>query len=217
MIKKLTWNEIMQIYHNNMQADFPAEEIKPIELITKLYNNGNCHAYGLYDYDDSSTNGTDDMGVLRTYNNDVCKNDARLVAYGIFEKPDCGDVWLLDYLAVDNSTRGNGYGSRFLKEIADVLKSTGGISSVVAEIERIDRAADDFELDIRTRRKRFYMRNGLSETGVYTKADGGIDYEIICLPVKRGVSGAEASSAMKNIYETLFEPGMYEISEILRS
>ncbi len=203
MIKKLTWNEIMQIYHKNMQVDFPAEEIKPLELLTKLYNNGNCNAYGMYDYDSCTDNNIND-----NFNEE---NASRLVAYGIFEKPDCGDVWLLDYLAVDNSARGNGYGSRFLKEIAGVLENTGEISSVVAEIERIDRAADDSELDIRTRRKRFYMRNGLSETGVYTKADGGIDYEIICLPVKHKVYGSEASLAMKNIYETLFEPGMYEI------
>lgn len=184
MIRRLGWSEIEKIYSLNMQEDFPAGELKSLKLLKSLYDKGSNAAYGLYD------------------------DEQKLKAYAIFEKPDKGNVWLLDYLAVNSSARGGGFGSRFLKEIGGLLE---GVDSVMAEIERIEMAQDDVQREIRERRKRFYLKNGLIETGVYTNADADMDYEILCLPVKKQVSGKEAAEAMKNIYDTFFEPGTYEI------
>lgn len=184
MIRKLDWSEIESIYSFNMHEDFPEAELKPLELLKSLYNKGNNTAYGLYD------------------------DEHELKVYAIFEKPNKGNVWLLDYLAVNSSARGGGFGSMFLKEIVGLLE---GADSVMAEIERIDMAKDDVQREVRERRKRFYLKNGLIETGVYTKADEDMDYEILCLPIKKQISGKEAAEAMKDIYDTFFKPGTYEI------
>ena len=81
----------------------------------------------------------------------------------------------------------------------------------MAEIERIDCAPDADAFEIRTRRKRFYLRNGLRETGVFTQADGGIDYEILSLACRSHAVGGDAADAMENIYRTFFRPGEYKI------
>ena len=81
------------------------------------------------------------------------------------------------------------------------------------EIERIDQAQNAEELQTRTRRKQFYLKNGFCETGIFTKADGGIDYEIICFSIRKELRDEEAACAMRNIYETFFAEGEYAVYE----
>ena len=69
------------------------------------------------------------------------------------------------------------------------------------------------ELQTRTRRKQFYLKNGFCETGIFTKADGGIDYEIICFSIRKELRDGEAACAMRNIYETFFAEGEYAVYE----
>ena len=171
------------LWHGQMPQDFPREEIKPLPLLLSLYDRGQTRAFALTD-------------------------GGRTLAYAILEIPDTGDVWLLDYLAVARDMRGKGLGTRMLSLLPDSLP---GVRAVLAEIERIDCAPDDAAWETRTKRKRFYLGNGLSETGVFTRADGGIDYEILCLACSAGVSGADAARAMERIYATLFAPGTYEV------
>lgn len=67
---------------------------------------------------------------------------------------------LLDYYAMDKKLRGQGYGSAILKAVIDHYAP----KTVFGEIETIFEACDD--LDMRIRRKKFYLRNGLKEMGV---------------------------------------------------
>lgn len=83
----------------------------------------------------------------------------------------------------------------------------------MGEIERIDQAQNAEELQTRTRRKQFYLKNGFCETGIFTKADGGIDYEIICFSIRKELRDGEAACAMRNIYETFFAEGEYAVYE----
>lgn len=185
MIKQLEWQQIEELFHTNMQEDFPAEEIKPLSLLSHLYEQQICRAYGFYD----------ESGTKR-------------LAYAIFDKPNVGNGWLLDYLAVDKNARGGGIGSRVLKEIRETLKEA---EAILLEIERLDEAENDAQKTERVRRKHFYLKNGLVETGVYTVADGNIGYEILCLPIQKEVVGARAAKAMQNIYEMFFKKGEYQI------
>lgn len=67
---------------------------------------------------------------------------------------------LLDYFAMDKNLRGSGYGSAVLKAlIAQYAPKT-----LFGEIETVFDPAED--LDMRIRRKQFYLRNGLKEMGV---------------------------------------------------
>lgn len=70
------------------------------------------------------------------------------------------DLVLLDYFAMDRSLRGKNYGSRAL----ELLKERYKDRRLLLEIELPDdRAANREE---RIRRKRFYLRNGMKETGI---------------------------------------------------
>ncbi|MCX4319945.1 hypothetical protein AALB52_17165 [Lachnospiraceae bacterium 38-14] len=187
-IYPLTWEEIEKLYHTNMQQDFPAPEIKPFGMIEDLHQRGLNKVYGLFG-----------------------KGERELSAYAVFEAANEGNVWLLDYFAVERKKRSLGLGSVFLTQLRDVLKETTDTEAVFLEIERIDKAPDEKQRLIRERRKNFYLKNGLIETNVFTVADGGLDYEILCLPVQKQIMGQAAGEKMKQIYKTFFEENSYEV------
>lgn len=82
------------------------------------------------------------------------------------------DLALLDYFAIDPNLRGGGYGSRALKLILERFKG----NRMIFEIERPDDAADNAEQ--RLRRRNFYMRNGLLETGIFASFFGA-EFELL--------------------------------------
>lgn len=179
---ELNLNRFEALYNGEMQDDFPAAELKPWSLLKKQYDRGLCKAFELCDF-----------GVRK--------------AYVVFEIPQSGNVWLVDYFAVLKAERGSGFGGMALKTI----KNNVPADAVMFEIERPDEAADEADLSVRTRRKRFYLKNGVVETGVTSVADGGIGYEILCMPIKKYAVGEAAEQAMLAIYRTLFKEGEYSV------
>ena len=67
---------------------------------------------------------------------------------------------LLDYFAISPEKRGGGYGSRALRLVLDRFKD----KPLIFEIEKQDPSAEN-AVD-RKRRKDFYLRNGVKETGL---------------------------------------------------
>lgn len=93
----------------------------------------------------------------------------------------CGMVYLAHnrkmvfvmFLAVDESLRSKGYGSAILKEIKNRYPN----KKIIISIEPCDEGASDLEL--RRRRKAFYLRNGYQETGYLLKLNGVVQEIII--------------------------------------
>lgn len=93
----------------------------------------------------------------------------------------CGFIYLainsklvfVMFLAVDKSLRSKGYGSVILQEIRKKYPD----KKIIISIEPCDEAALDIEL--RKRRKDFYMRNGYKETGYMMKLNGVVQEIII--------------------------------------
>lgn len=93
----------------------------------------------------------------------------------------CGFVYLAQnsklvfvmFFAVDQSLRSKGYGSAILHEIQKMYPN----KKIIISIEPCDEKASDIEL--RKRRKAFYMRNGYKETGYMMKLNGVIQEIII--------------------------------------
>lgn len=83
-----------------------------------------------------------------------------------------GGTALLDYFAIASERRGGGVGSRSLKLLLEHFRG----QKYIFEIEKQDAAADNAEE--RKRRKAFYLRNGLKETGVFVNVYG-TDFELI--------------------------------------
>ena len=77
------------------------------------------------------------------------------------------------FLAVNKSLRSKGYGSCILQQIKNKYPN----KKIIVSIEPCDDNASDIEL--RKRRKIFYMRNGYKETGYRMKLNGVIQEIII--------------------------------------
>lgn len=76
------------------------------------------------------------------------------------------------FFAVDQELRSNGYGSKILKKISEMYPN----KKIIISIERCDVDSDD--LEIRKRRRNFYLRNGYQPTGYMVRL-AGIEQEII--------------------------------------
>ena len=96
MIRELEAREIEKIYREEMTGDFPAEELKPIDLILRLKAEGRYCAFGNFEGE-------------------------KLTAYAflIHEKDD--PVYLLDFFAVCRGGRDQGIGSTFIRELLHKL------------------------------------------------------------------------------------------------
>lgn len=85
-----------------------------------------------------------------------------------------GSVAFLLYFAVDESKRDNGYGSAILETIRKRYEG----QDVVLLIESLHEQCDN--MDIRIRRKGFYLRNGFKDTGLLQSSCGGeANYDIL--------------------------------------
>ena len=85
-----------------------------------------------------------------------------------------GSVAFLLYLAVDERMRDRGYGSAILREIRRRYEG----KDVVLLIESLHEECDN--MDIRIRRKGFYLRNGFQDTGLVQSSCGGeANYDIL--------------------------------------
>ncbi len=77
------------------------------------------------------------------------------------------------FLAVDRAIRSKGYGSAILQDIQNEYPE----KKIIISIEPCDQDVPDIEL--RTRRKNFYIRNGYQETGYMMKLNGTVQEIII--------------------------------------
>lgn len=82
----------------------------------------------------------------------------------------CGYVY---YLAMDSRKRSKGYGSATLRKLMEKYSDL----QLILDFEDPHEEADNGEQ--RMRRKEFYLRNGLHETGRYTLLNGG-RFEVVC-------------------------------------
>lgn len=93
----------------------------------------------------------------------------------------CGFIYLATnqklvfvmFFAVDEIFRSKGYGSAILQEIQQRYPN----KKIIISIEPCD--ADALDLDIRKKRKSFYLRNGYKETGYMVKLNGVVQEILI--------------------------------------
>ena len=96
------------------------------------------------------------------------------------------------FLAVDKSLRGRGYGSEILRYIGEKY----GRKCVVS-IEPCEEGAKD--LEIRNKRKSFYLKNGYEETG-YRMVLSGVEQEIL-------ISGGEFNKGQFRLFFVAYSNG----------
>ncbi len=138
-IRKLTKDEMYNIYHTHLIKDFPAGEVKPWKSIVAGMERKQYFAYGMYEQDE-----------LQVY------------GFAIYSK--AYQTVLLDYLAVVEGKRSKGYGSAFLTQFQELLAKEQ--IQLILEVENPDYAPDEKHKEYMNTRIRFYERNRMHVSNV---------------------------------------------------
>ena len=182
-IRKLSLQEMREIYDGQMQEDFPPEEIKPFSSIRSMHERGEYLG----------------LGMLSA--------DGRVLAYAFLAASGAaGKAVLLDYLAVDKASRGEGIGTRMLYEIREICADT----PVLIETEDPEYAFDEADRQKREKRIAFYFRNNALDTGVRVRVFG-VEFVILQL-MDPGKEPKEAYARKKlwELYHTILSPEQLE-------
>ncbi len=113
------------------------------------------------------------------------------------------DLALILFFAVSKDKRGLGFGSRALRAIAERYKG----KRIFLEIEDPEKPAEN-RLQ-RARRKRFYLRGGLRETGIRLKAYG-TDMELLSF------SGMPTYEEYDALLRYAYDPLVYRMANPVR-
>ncbi|MGI5970254.1 MAG: hypothetical protein ACOX7P_00830 [Oscillospiraceae bacterium] len=171
-LRKLNPEEYKDIYEKHLKRDFPKNELRPFHSMQRLFSQERYLAFGLYD-------------------------SSGLCVYGSFITGIGGRPSYMDYFGVEPKKRQRGLGSLFLKLLPEVLDD----DAVILEAETVEGAADEAERLLRRRRLDFYKRAGAR----ITPASGrvfGVDYSLLCLPLRRDLTDAEAFDGILHIYKS---------------
>lgn len=109
----------------------------------------------------------------------IYDNDFPIGFYFLVKNKNSGYIF---YYAIDQRYRSKGYGSAALEEIIAQYKEI----QLTLDFEEIDESSSNNEQ--RIRRKKFYLQNGLKETGHFTLLNGE-RFEIVCTEDELDVNG----------------------------
>lgn len=182
VIRKLTREEIIHVYKDNMSLDFPQAEIKPLEIILNMEEKKKYIAFGLFEQKD-----------LKGYAFLVRAKDERWM--------------LLDYFAICKQYRSMGYGCLFLNMLFEEIGKTQ-IKAVIIEIEKIEYGIDEEEISLRTRRKEFYLKNKVISTDCFATIFD-TEFEILYYSINEMYDPKKIIEEYTNIYRMMLPPKLY--------
>lgn len=171
MIRKASLEESKLIYTENMEKDFPDDEIPDYNRFVKLTED-NVHDVYLY-----SSNNQDAAYFITVENNNNI---------------------LITHLAVMKEFRSKGLGKILLEEIKKFFKDK---NILIVEVEAESRANNEEELDIINRRKRYYLNLGFVQCKNMSYILYNVDYDILTYtPNNREYEPQEIKKIMEEIY-----------------
>lgn len=169
------------IYERYMVTHFPPNEMKSFRLMEQAMEQGVYFPYGYYEND-------------------------RLIGYAFVMKN--GNTLLLDYFAVLEQYRREGYGSIILKQLEGSL---GEEETLLIELEQPDHEEPEIR-QLQFRRIAFYVRNGAKGAGA-TEMLTGCTYRLFTLG--KPLYGEKAVEAMRRLYGALLSKEMLETLDFL--
>lgn len=178
-LQHLNPTQVREVYDKRMKADFPASELKPLEMIEQSVQKGIYECLGMFETDE-------------------------IIGYAFLIR--MGTICLIDYLAVVPEQRDKGMGGELLRLLGKHLKED---EAVIGEVEIPSEAEDEAERTTRTRRLRFYLRNGLIDTGVST-VTFGVPFEILRFDNGKELSKRRVSELYEKIYRFILPPDWYD-------
>ena len=180
VIRELDDGQIREIYRQRILKDFKRNEIKPLPAILKAKKEGHYLCLGLTEGEETT-------------------------AYAFFVT--LSDCALLDYYAVREDLRGRGTGSRFLQALITGPLQT--VPCVLLETEDPDAAHSDKERTTHQRRLRFYLKNGLMDTGV-ASCVWHVNYRLLAFPTGETPSPDEVRRHYASFYHAMMPDALFE-------
>ena len=171
------------VYLGRGHRDFPANELKPFSLIESLINIGCYECCGFYD-----------------------KTDNSLCAYAFMMADKETNMLLLDYFAVCEEVRDQGFGSVAL----ELLKADyTGWDGMLFEVEDDDSAETEAERQLRRRRISFYERNGVVMTGQRSRAFG-VDFRLMVLNLGKQSNENSIGYLISSMYRKMLPENVFK-------
>ena len=183
LIKKLNLEQVTKIYKEELVRHFPADEVKPLKSIERMWKMGAYQAFGLYEMVSDE-----------------------LMGYAFFSKKPGNDMILMDYLAVLEEHRNKGLGAVFLQEMKAIMKEYKGI---LIETEDVDFAQNVEEVQVCQKRDAFYKRNGVIKIDVKS-AIYGVHYANWIYPIDTEWNVDECREELRAIYQVMIPGEKYE-------
>lgn len=185
-VQKLRTHAVRDVYRKYLRNDFPRDERRPLRHMMRMRRGGRYECYGVF-----------------------CKS--RLVCYAFFilAAGEQGRRCMLDYFAVLPEMRGSGIGAWFLSQMERLLPQT---DLILAEVEDPDREADPDKKAVQERRLKFYMQNGMVDTGIRAETFG-VPYRILRAPLpqkKPEAAREEICRTYEGFYRLPLKKGMFE-------
>ncbi len=110
---------------------------------------------------------------------------------GLIYTTEYKDIVLVHFLAISQSYRSGGYGSK----VMDLMKVTHSGKRIVLNIEKLDKQETNYQQ--RVKRKAFYEKNGFSSSGYIVK-ESGEKLEMLIF------SGSISKEEIEEMYKNLF-------------
>ncbi len=166
--------ELVQIYHERMVEDFPADEIKKLDMMQDLIRKRLYEPYGVYE-------------------------KGELVAYALFSKDGFGrEIYLLDFFSVKKELRGKGYGSKLITYFLDHYKEA---NALLVEVENPFLESSSSEQKIKLDRMNFYLHRGWIDTKQDVR-NFDVDYRILRAPIGKRSGPEEVREDYASIYKS---------------
>lgn len=178
--KRLLSEEIKKFYETYVKNTFPADEVKPFELIKRMLDREEYACFGFYE-------------------------EEELIGYAFLCEDKEHTVSILDYYEIMENRRGQGYGQKIIELLGEIYKA---YDYVVLESEDPEYAADEDDLKIRTRRIAFYRKCGLKDAGFRSQVNG-VEYVILVATDKEMPQPAAVREKMIEFYRTIFPEPHY--------
>ena len=171
----LSEKELETLYRQRLREDFPPDELRPFSSMQYLLKQ---NAYRCYVYRED--------GEIRAYAMLILSHGAAL----------------LDYFAVAPEHRGQGVGSRFLRELTNISREFQ-VPYVLIEAESTESSETPEQLTERLRRLRFYKNCGCLPTPVFSLLFG-VEYQILLLPLEDALPDSETTrKTLEDLYRVI--------------
>ncbi|MDO5444895.1 MAG: GNAT family N-acetyltransferase [Eubacteriales bacterium] len=172
-IRKLSADEMKDIYNTHLVKDFPPAEVTPLFRMKSLMERGLYRCFGFYE-------------------------ENKLQAYAFLLKDRKSNALLLDYFAVCREVRGQGIGSQAL---GILQRECSHDDVLLLEAEDPAFTADEDEQKTRSRRISFYHRAEMQDAPFVSRVFG-VEYLIMKYPLAGDPSSDALKKVYRSLYWT---------------